>query len=128
MRITFLKRVARCLVVIMLLLGVAPRIEAGVVPSEMTPAATERTQDLGKIQQTIESKMVQERLAKLGFTSEEVKARLTRLSDQQLHQLALHLDDIKVAGDGLGVVIAILVIAILAVILIQLTGHRVIVK
>jgi len=55
--------------------------------------------------------------------------RLERLNDQQLHQLAQNIDNVKVAGDsGLGIVIGLLVIAILVVLLLQLTGHKVIVK
>ena len=40
----------------------------------------------------------------------------------------MNLDEIKTGGDGLGVIIALLVIAILVVVLIQLSGHKVIVK
>ena len=64
--------------------------------------------------------MVSERLRQLGFTQEEIQARLGQLSDQQIHQLALNLDEVKVGGDGLGVVIAVLVIAILVVLFVFL--------
>jgi hypothetical protein len=37
-----------------------------------------------------------------------------------MHQLALNLDEVKVGGDGLGVVIAVLVIAILVVLFVYL--------
>ena len=53
--------------------------------------------------------------------------RFAQLSDQQLHKLALQVDELAVGGDGLGRVIALLVIAILVVLLIQLTGRRVVV-
>ncbi|MDO8746262.1 MAG: hypothetical protein Q7J70_01200, partial [Thermodesulfovibrionales bacterium] len=59
---------------------------------------------------------------------EEINSRLAQLNDQQIHNLALQVDEIKVGGDGgLGIVIALLVIAILVVLFIQLTGHRVVV-
>jgi hypothetical protein len=73
-------------------------------------------------------KMVRERLKDLGFTQEEIQGRLNELNDQQLHQLAMKMDDLKVGGDGLGIVIAILVIIILVIIIIQLTGHRIVIK
>jgi hypothetical protein len=73
-------------------------------------------------------KMVKERMANLGLTQEEIQSRLSQLSDQQLHRTAQQLDSLKVGGDGIGIVIGILVIAILVVLLIQLTGHRVIIK
>ena len=70
--------------------------------------------------------MVRERLEKLGYAQEEINSRLTQLNDQQMHNLALQIDDMKVGGD-LGIVIALLVIVILVVLFIQLTGHRVVV-
>ncbi|MBI4687786.1 MAG: hypothetical protein HY756_08415, partial [Nitrospirae bacterium] len=54
-------------------------------------------------------------------------SRISQLSDQQVHQLALNLDEIKAGDDGLGIIIALLVIAILVVLLIQLTGHKVVI-
>ncbi len=127
MRIPFMKHVAWYLVVAMFIIGIAPRVDAGIAPSELISLSNvDREAAIERIQRVIETKMIRERLEKLGFTQEEIRARLTQLSDQQLHQLALKLDDIKVGGD-LGVVIALLMIAVLVVILLQLTGRRVIV-
>ncbi len=129
MKIPFFRHVAWYLVFAMMFLGMVPRVEAGFSPSEVLNPSLERAQDLAKVEKAIETKMIRERLDKLGYTAEEVRSRLDRLSDQQLHQLALNLDNVKVAGDdGLGLIIVLLVIAILVVILLQLTGHKVIVK
>ena len=129
MRIAFFRLIAWQLVLSMFILGLAPGVEAGLAPSELINPTSGRVEDMNTIQKTIESKMVRERLEKLGFTADEVRSRLERLSDQQLHQLALNLDDIQVAGnDGLGIIVALLVIAILVVLLLQLTGHKVIVR
>jgi len=123
-----MKPIAWYLVFAVLLISIVPRVEAGFVPSDLTAlSGIDRTKDLGKIQQILETKMVQQRLEQLGFTKDEISSRLSQLSDQQIHQLALQLDQLKVGGDGLGVVIALLVIAILVVLLLHLTGHRVIV-
>jgi len=129
LRKPFFRQVAWCLVFAMFIVAIAPRVEAGIAPSEVFNPSLERVQALDKIQKTIEAKLVRERLEKLGYTTAEVQARLERLSDQQLHELALNLDSLKVAGsDGLGIIVALLVIAILVVILLQVTGHKVIVK
>jgi hypothetical protein len=72
-------------------------------------------------------KAVKERLSQLGFSHDEIQSKLSQLSDQQIHQIALQLDDLKVGQDALGVIIALLVIAILIVVLLKLTGHKVIV-
>jgi dTDP-D-glucose 4,6-dehydratase len=74
------------------------------------------------------AKMVAEALEKFGLSKDEVKARLDGMTDAQIHQLATSLDEVRVGGDGLGFVIAILIIAILVIVILQLTGHKVIVK
>lgn len=128
MRIPFARQVTWYLVVAMFLIGIAPRVEGALSPSEaLALSPVDRAADLAKIQKVLEAKMVGQRLKDLGFSPDEVQARLGRLSDQQLHELALKLDELKVGGDGLGILIALLVIAILVVILLQLTKHRIIV-
>jgi hypothetical protein len=101
----------------------APATTAGLVSD------ASRTDDLQKVQRVLENKLVQQRLTDFGLTPEEINARLTRLSDAQLHNMAAQIDALMPGGDGgLGVVIALLVIAILVVILVYLLGHRVEVK
>lgn len=127
-RIPFLKQISWYLIVAMFIIGIAPKVDAGFAPSEIIPnAQIDRNADIDKIQQIIETKAVSTRLSQLGFTTEEVKNRLAQLSDQQLHQVASQLDDLKTGGDVLGVIIALLVIAILVVILLNLTGHKVVI-
>jgi len=84
-----------------------------------------RVTDLQKVQSVLESKVVRQRLEDFGLTPEEINAILARLSDDQLHQLATQIDALIPGGDGLGIVIALLVIAILVVILVYLFGHRI---
>ncbi len=128
MRILFMKQISWYLVVAMFIIGIAPRVEAGFAPSDVIALSqVDRAADIDKIQRVLETKMVRERLEKLGYAQEEINSRLTQLSDQQIHDLALQIDEIKVGGDGLGIVITLLVIAILVVLLLQLTGHRVVV-
>ncbi len=128
MRLPFMRYVAWYLVMVMFIIGIAPRVDAGLVKSEIIPLAyMDRAADLEKIQQVLETKAVSKRLAQLGLTQDEIQNRLTQLSDQQIHQAATKLDDLKIGGDGLGFIIALLIIAILVVLLLQLTGHKVVV-
>ncbi len=116
----WVKILACYLVIAIIAIGVAQKVYAGFSPSEVVnPSKYDRVEDLQKIQKVLELKMVGERLKGFGFTQEEVQTRLDRLNDQQIHQVALNLDQLKVGGDG-GVVITILVILILAVLLIFL--------
>lgn len=110
-------------------IGITPKCFAGLSPSEviaLSPA--ERTGDLQKLQNFLETKMVRERLKDLGFTAEEIRMKLSDLSDSQIHQLALHLDEIAVGGDGVGVFIVVLLIAVLIVVIIYATGHKIVLK
>lgn len=130
LRSTFLRYVSWYLVVAMLVLGITPRVYAGLAPSEVVNLSpSDRVTDLQKIQKTLEMKMINQRLAEFGLTPDEIRTRMSQLSDQQVHQFALQLDQMKVAGDsGLGIIIGLLVIAILVVILAYLLGHRVFVR
>lgn len=128
MKISFMKRISWCLVFAMFIVGIAPRVEAGFSPSEVIALSrVDRAAELEQIQKALETKMIKERLGKLGLTQEEIGNRLSQLSDQQIHQLALQIDDLKVGGNGGEVIIAVFLIAILVVLMLHLTGHRVVV-
>ncbi|TAL12218.1 MAG: hypothetical protein EPO02_02320 [Nitrospirae bacterium] len=118
-------------VVTTLVVGVfPPEVQAMLAPPSATTGEAgtglERAADLQKIQSVLEAKVVSQRLADYGLSPEEISARVHRLSDAQLHQLATQIDAMIPAGDaGFGIVVTLLVIAILAVILIYLLGHRI---
>jgi hypothetical protein len=130
MKIPFRKWITWYLVVAMFVIGITPRVFAGFSPSELiglSPA--DRSSALQKIQKFLEMKMVGERLKDFGFTPDEIRSRLNQLSDPQVHQLAMQIDNLKVGGnDALGILVALLVIAILVVILVWLLGHRIVIK
>jgi hypothetical protein len=121
--------VAWYMVTVMFLFGITPRVEAGFSPSElMGQSQINRSMDVEKIQKFLETKMVRERLHAFGFSQEEIQTRLNQLTDDQIHQVALQLDELKVAGNGGEVVIIVLLILILVALIIYVTGHRIIVK
>ena len=72
MKVPFFRHVAWYLIVAMFIIGIAPKVDAGLSPSELIAAQFDRGQDSSNIRQVIENKMVSERLAQLGFTQEEV--------------------------------------------------------
>jgi len=128
MEIPWIKQISWYLVIAMFIIAIAPKAEAGFAPSEIIALSqTDRTGDLETIQQVLEGKAVSERLAQLGLTRDEIQGRMSQLSDRQIHQVALQLDDLKVGkSDALGLVVAVLVIAILVVILLNISGHKVV--
>jgi hypothetical protein len=114
---------------VMFFFGMIPRVDAGFSPSEgMGQSQMNRATDLEKIRKVLEIKMIRERLNALGFIHEEIQTKLTQLGDEQVHQLALKLDELNVGGDGAEAVIIILFLAILVVLIIYLLGYRVAVK
>ncbi len=130
MRIPLMRHISLYLVVAMFIIGIAPRVDAGLAPSELIAMSqTDRAADLEKVRKVLEMKIVSERLGKFGFTQDEIQSKINNLNDQQMHKLALQIDDLKVGrDDGLGIIIALLVIAIIVIIILQLTHHRVIVQ
>jgi len=120
------------LVIVTFVMGVFPSDMSAMVAPPL-PTTTEsasqshRWEDLQRLQTVLESEVVRQRLEDIGLTPEEINRRLSRLSDDQLHELATHVETMIPAGDGLGIVVALLVIAILVVILIYLLNHRIIV-
>jgi hypothetical protein len=111
------------LVVAILAIGFVQNVYAGFAPSEvMSLTGVDRAEDLQKIQSALELKMVGERLKQLGFTTEEIKAKLAYLSDKQIHKIAVQIDGLKVGGDLLTVVFAAIFIVCIAWILWVGTG------
>lgn len=123
----YVKAVIWYMVAAVCILGMVPRVEAGFVPSYAI-GDRNRAEDMSTIQKTLEMKMVKETLGQFGLTEAEAQYRLESMSDDQIHQLAMNIEEVRVGGDALGVIVMLLVIAILVVVLLQLTGHRIIVK
>ncbi len=114
------------MVTVMCVIGITPRVFAGLSPSEVIALSqSDRHSDLQKIQKVLESKMIRERLKQLGFSEEGIQNRLHQLTNDQIHQIALQIDELNVGGDGVTVAIIILLILILAGVIIYVTGHRI---
>jgi hypothetical protein len=121
--------VAWYMVTVMFLFGITPKVEAGFSPSEVIgQSQMERSTDVEKIRKFLEAKMLRERLRAFGLSPEEIQTRLNQLTDDQIHQVALKLDELKVAGDAGEAVIIVLLIAAIVLLVIYLLGYRVVLK
>jgi len=121
--------VAWYMVMVMFLFGITPKVQAGFSPSEVIgQSQMDRSMDVEKIRKFLETKMIRERLHAFGFSQEEIQTRLNLLTDDQIHQVALKLDELKVAGDGAEAVIIVLLIAAVVLLIIYLLGYRVVLK
>jgi hypothetical protein len=107
------------------LLSVLPQDVGAMVAPLTVGEGSARVADLERVQSVLESKLVQQRLADVGLTADEVNARVSRLSDAELHQLAMNLDGLLPGGDvGVGFLIAV-VIVLIVIVAIYLSGYRI---
>ncbi len=80
--------------------------------------ASVRGIDEEKVRKMLENKIVVEKLKGYGLSKEEIIAKVEKMSDGQVHQLASLSDKIPVGGDvGLAVIIAILVVVVLVLLI-----------
>jgi hypothetical protein len=127
------KKLIKCvswfLVVGMFALGIVPRVDAGLSPSEIIVfSQADRTSHLQNIQKILETKMVCKRLQQLGLSQDDIQRKLSRLDDQQIHEIALKLDKIRVGGNGFEVLVVLLLIGILVGVWFYASGKRIIIQ
>jgi len=120
-----LRRIAIMLVVSMALISIVPQVEAAFISSDESFSYNMRQQDTTTIKKVLEQKLVKQRLKALGYNEDEVKARLDKLSDNELHRFATQLDTLTAGGDVLGVLVAILVIVGIIALILFITGKRI---
>jgi len=122
----FFKIIALYLVVATTILTLPVEGWAMFIPAGET--ASSRQADMDAIQKTLESTAVKQRLTELGLSSGEALARVNMLSDEQIHQVASNLDSLQAGGDGVGLLIFLLLVALIVVLVLQVSGRRVIVR
>jgi hypothetical protein len=126
-RFFYMKPVAVYLAVAFLIMTSIPTDSlAYIVQSSET--SLYRSGDRATVQRVLESKVVSQRLSELGLSVDEVTSRLDRLSDQELHSFATTIDNLYPGGDAVSVVIGLLIIAILVMILLHMTGRKIVIK
>ncbi len=123
---TYIKPLAIYLVFAMMLITFPAQGWAMFIPTAGSDAV--RKADMATIQKTLESAVIKQRLMDYGLSPEEAMARINQLSNEQVHAFAAQLDSVQAGADGFDGLIFILVVAILIIVIIELTGHRVIVR
>lgn len=97
-------------------------------PAQTAGVSAGRAADLEKIQAALELKIVQQRLIDQGLSPDETMARVNKLTDEQVHQLAMHTDSIEAGGGPVGFLVSVMVLALLVVLLIFLLEGRIQIK
>jgi len=130
----YFRQIVAVLIFSLLVIGSIPAESMAYVvgsnqPEAAAPAQTTRAADMADVQRVLESKIVSGKLKEMGFSMSEIKSRLNKLSDQELHQFASRMNSLAPGGDGgLGIIIALLIIVILVIVILKLTQHRIIVQ
>ena len=58
----------------------------------------------------------------------DTRVRWSSVGDSKYHQITLQIDELKVGGNGWAVAIVILLLAVLVVLIIYVTGHRIVLE
>jgi uncharacterized protein DUF6627 len=80
--------------------------------------SVDRNVEMATIQKTLETEVIRQRLEDLGLSSGEVLAKLSTLTDEQVHQLASRIDAVQAGGRGGSIDASTLIIILLLVVLI----------
>ena len=98
--------------------------QAAIVGSQMIFSdenkASGRDVDEEKVRRTLENKIVIEKLKSYGLSQEEVRVKMQRMSDDQIHQLAALSERIPAGGNGVGLVVGLLAVVVLVLLIIYL--------
>lgn len=109
-----------------------PRVAEGAfappVVRDAAGLALEREADLAALRAALERRLVQQRLTDLGVDPAEAAARLEQLSDDELHAAADQMRALVPGGDGLGTVVALLVIVVLVIVILKLLNKEIIIR
>lgn len=105
------RTLALAVAVVTLTAALAPDAGAGFVPSASGETSTAgvwsaKGRDLEILRQALESRVVSQRLADLGYAPKEIEARLHRLDQAQVHALATRAQGLQTGGDPMGVTLA----------------------
>ncbi len=97
-------------------------VEAMYMDSGPRPASdghsASRTADAAAMQRTLESRVIQQALVDYGLSPEQALAKVSVLTDDQVHQFATRLGAVQAGGRGDGIDATTLIIILLLVILI----------
>ncbi|EPR35421.1 hypothetical protein dsat_2122 [Alkalidesulfovibrio alkalitolerans DSM 16529] len=119
------KPLTMCMALIMFTLGLVPRVEASFLPTGESRSLAAQEADMSVVREALENKIVGQRLADFGYTAEEVENTLKLASPEEIHQLATNIQAVQAGEGALGVIIAILVIALLVVLILHFSGKTV---
>lgn len=117
------KKVYVVMVTLALWFGCAPSVSFGLPVGSYSQGISADSKDREIIDSFLAQELVSSKLAKMGLSEEEIDVRLNKLSDAQIHELAMQIDKVKSGGSGW--VIAIVVVLVLIALVFFFLTHTV---
>lgn len=129
----FFRVTALALVFSMLIVGSVPKEGLAYVvgpdgDGRISILNNDRAVDLAKARAALESRLVSEKLHAAGLTNDEVKSRIEKLTDAELHQFASQIDALYPGGDIITVVGVLLILALVILLGLKATGRKIVIK
>lgn len=100
-------------------LMISGRLEASLAPATLPGQQAVRSQDLQKVQTFLEQKEVVQHLAKMNLSKTDIESRLGNLSDADLHNVAMRIDQQRAGGDSAVGILVIVVLVLLVIYLVK---------
>lgn len=106
------------LIAVSFIAGTGEAMFVPAAPQTRSTPLLDRAADLAKIQRTLESKALQQRLMNYGLSPANALAKINGLSDEQIHRFAANIDALQAGGirDSNLIIILLLIILILVLI------------
>ncbi len=106
------------LIAVSFIAGTAGAMFVPAAPRAQAMPLVDRAADLAKIQKTLESKALQQRLTDYGLSPANALEKINGLSDEQVHRFAAKIDALQAGGmsDSDFIVVLLLIILILVLI------------
>lgn len=113
------KLVVALMICNILVLGLAPVVEARLIGTHEALQMTQREEQLARINRIFSRSDVQEQMLAFGVAPKDVQDRLAVLTDEELRQLAGRLQDMPAGGDA---VLAVVGLVFVVLIILELVG------
>lgn len=104
---------------------------AGLAPSRATgetEVQSVRDADLIAVRHALEHRLVIQKLRDYGVSPDEAQARVARMSDEELHQLATATRGLPSGGDSVGALIGVLLVVLLVIVIIKLLNKEIVIR
>jgi hypothetical protein len=119
------KLVFLALVIWALFLGISPNLSQAALIESKSTMEGQYEDDLVKIKTFLEQELVQKQLKRARIDKEELLNRIEKLNENELRELALRCDKIKVGSGAGGVFLVILIIGLVIVAILYFTNYTI---